>query len=105
MKPGKIIRWSYYGPDNYTHYEEMTLGQDYVLTLSHGRVVVCRFIKVTDKGFNLLNLSASKVVCRRHFYTREFAGKDKSIPRDRKTFVVGLPGWVKVKRLEKEEVS
>jgi len=102
-KPSKIIRWAYYGPNNYTHYEEMTLGQDYSMRRMSGRVLVCRFIKVTPKGFNLLDLSTSRCVCRRHFYTREFSG-DKEIPRDRTTFVVGLPGWIMVQKVEKEGV-
>jgi hypothetical protein len=70
---------------------EMTLGCDYQVRLSWRREwTVCRFVKVTRKGFNLLNLETSKCVVRNsHIYDRTWVGRD--IPDDRKKFTVWIP--------------
>ena len=54
----------------------------------------CKFIKVTRKGFNLLDINTSKTIMNKACYARGFAGKE--IPSEKKTFTVWFPEWVEI---------
>jgi len=98
-KAPEVIRWTNRRGTSVQH--TLTLGRDYLV--STGRDPrqsgwkVCRFIKTTPKGFNLLNLDTSKCVSQRHYYTREFQGTGITVPQSRVTFEVYLPDWVTVR--------
>jgi len=74
----------------------LKIGCDYFVKLFHNRrlVVVCRFIKTTRKGFNLLNLETSECISHQHFYSRKYVGID--IPPDREWMSVRIPDHFKV---------
>jgi hypothetical protein len=48
------------------------------LYISQGAIL--KFIKVTRKGFNLLDVERSVCIMKRHLYSRDFSGKE--IPLD-----------------------
>jgi len=74
------------------------LGRDYRIPRWRGgektwRVV--RFVKVTRKGFNLLDLETSKCLFpRTKLYDRKWSGKD--IPPEQKRFEVQMPAYFPV---------
>ena len=51
------------------------LGQNYWVYFGRGKPMLCRFIKVTTKGFNLLNLETNACVLRSHLYCLNFSNK------------------------------
>jgi hypothetical protein len=81
------------------HYHTLTLGEIYlVVTDYYGRSVFrrCKFIKVTRKGFNLLNTRNSKTILNKAAYAKGFGGKE--IPTKQKTFKVWLPEWLSLRQ-------
>jgi len=94
-KPIKFKRWDNIPRQKYT----FVLGEEYIITAWTRST--CRFIKVTPKGFNLLNLYTSKCVFRTHLYSRKYVGRD--IPKGHTKFTVMLPNWVRsVEKIPKE---
>jgi len=57
---------------------ELTLGEYYYI---YGGV--CKFIKVTEKGFNFLNENKNKCILKQHLYDRKYWGKP--MPKNIKT--------------------
>jgi hypothetical protein len=52
-----------------------------------------KFVKVTRKGFNLVSLTSHKCISpRSHFYAKKYRNKD--IPHNLTTVIVGVPPWV-----------
>jgi hypothetical protein len=100
MKQPKI----YYLPHSpFGFYDKkMKLGSDYMVR-KDGKWYLCRFIKTTRKGFNLLDLNTNK--CLRipgHFYAKKWSGKE--IPDDEVWFKVTIPEWIMVgAHVNKEE--
>ena len=80
--------------------EKYTLGELYIR-----RDKILKFIKVTKKGFNFLDIKASKCVLGRHLYARKFSGKE--IPIDKRTFKVNTPKWfaISLRKYPSEKVS
>ena len=75
-----------------------------LVTLKLGQVVfirgwygttACKFIKVTPKGFNFLNVKTNKCIYKSHFYDRKYRGV--LIPGATKTFRVWAPSTVEVR--------
>lgn len=100
----KIYRFSSFGkiPQNSFTF---TLGEDYIITLDwfNPIPILCRFIKTTRKGFNLLDLGTSKCILKTHMYSREWSGKD--IPRKETTFKVKIPNYIRsIKPIDKKQV-
>jgi len=58
------------------------------------RRLICRFVKVTPKGFNLLNLETSKCILRSHLYCQKWVGKD--VPPKETKFRMWVPEWIEV---------
>jgi hypothetical protein len=60
-------------------FEKLVLGEEFKVgvRLKNNFVIgsVCRFIKVTPKGYNFLNLETNKVIFGRHFYPAKSNGK------------------------------
>jgi len=85
--------------NNYLEYirnlrsRRLRLGCDYFVRI-HGRVIVCRFIKVTPKGFNLLALETSRCIATSHFYSMKYVGIE--IPVDVKQLNVKIPKHIEV---------
>ena len=76
--------------------KEMKLGSDYMVRLD-GKWYLCRFVKVTRKGFNLLDLKTNKCIIKpRHLYAPKWTGKKKEIPKDKVWFTMNVPEWVMV---------
>lgn len=44
------------------------LGRIYNIRFGHGNSVNCKFIKVTRKGYNFVNISTHKCVLKHHLY-------------------------------------
>ena len=49
---------------------KLDLGSEYSIWY-WGRILEVKFIKVTEKGYNLLNISTSKCILRRHLYPQK----------------------------------
>jgi len=62
---------------------------------------LCRFIQVTRKGFNFLDLETSKCMTYHHFYPKNFGGKE--LPKDRDKFVFWIPDCMSVQEFEINE--
>jgi hypothetical protein len=58
------------------YYRSFKLGQLYIT--DSGRIV--RFIKVTPKGFNILDINSHKCILNHHLYSKDFSGKE--VPLD-----------------------
>ena len=92
----------------YTRYAEfawyakkMKLGADYMVRMN-SEWHLCRFIKVTPKGFNLLDLKTNKCIKKGHLYDRKWSGK--VIPKDKVWFKVNVPEWIMIgANVSKEE--
>ena len=74
---------------------EFILGNYYYIGFIRGRARCCKFIKVTPKGFNFLDVSTSKCVFTKHFYAPKYSGRD--IPRETTRFTVWIPGYTSAK--------
>jgi hypothetical protein len=82
--------------------KRMRLGSDYMVRVQ-GQWHICRFIKTTRKGFNLLSLNTNKCIkIPGHFYSKKWRGKD--IPEDQVWFTVTVPEWIMIgAHVKKEE--
>jgi len=81
--------------------KHLKLGSDYMVRMS-GKWYLCRFIKVTPKGFNLLDLKTNKCIKKGHLYTKKWKGK--VIPKDEVWFDVNVPEWIMIgAHVNKEE--
>jgi hypothetical protein len=56
---------------------------------------IVKFIQVTPKGFNLLNLKTNKCILKHHLYSPTWSRKE--IPDDERTFLVCVPDHVTLK--------
>ena len=65
-----------YGQSYHYHRHKLSLGDNLTVTSSFGYKMRCRFVKVTPKGFNLLNLDTNRMVLKRHIYGIGMAGKE-----------------------------
>ena len=84
-KSGAVLRFTPY---------DVTLGRDYEMRI-FGKTLAVRFIKVSPKGFNFLNLKTSRCVLKTHVYDRKYVGRDKEVPASRRHFRVQVPEWVR----------
>lgn len=72
------------------YFRKFKLGQLYA---SRGEIV--KFIQVTRKGFNLLNVQTNKCILKHHLYSPTWSGQE--IPDDERTFVVCVPDHIILK--------
>jgi hypothetical protein len=89
MKRKKILKFLHNNIPK--RFRTFTLGELYVVTVSK-LDTRCQFIKVTRKGFNLLDLDTSKCILKHHLYDSKYSGKD--IPRYEINFTVRIPNWI-----------
>ena len=54
----------------------------------------CKFIKVTRKGFNLLDVDTSKTILNKACYAKGFGGIE--IPWKQQKFTVWFPEWIEI---------
>jgi len=54
----------------------LSLGDDLYVVLGRQHIPNCRFIKVTRKGFNILNLDTNRVILKRHVYMKGMGNKE-----------------------------
>lgn len=54
---------------------KLELGSDYSVGFGvyDRHIVDCKFIQVTEKGFNLLNLKTNKCILKRHLYISKYS--------------------------------
>ena len=79
----------------FTYWKTLELGAEYMVAFDDHKARnwrFCRFIKVTPKGFNLLDLQTSKCIHKQHFYVKGMAGLP--IPAHQKRFKVGIPNFL-----------
>lgn len=77
-------------------YETFTLGED-LLVRFRNRMMPCRFIKVTRRGFNILHLSSHKCLLRKPAYLKGMA--NKNIEPNRRGEIKGeflIPDYLKI---------
>jgi len=87
-----------------SYFRNFKLGQEYVL-ITDGRYngVKVKFIQVTTKGFNLLNLETSKCLLQRHLYSKEWINKD--MPKEFTEIKnVRISNFIKLKEIEGSKV-
>lgn len=48
--------------------KKLSLGEHYIIYFDYRKKMVCKFIQVTDKGFNFLNLKTNKCILKHHLY-------------------------------------
>ena len=64
---------------------------------------LCKFIKVTRKGFNFLNIETSKCILRSHLYAKDMAGKE--FPKDIGEVSVWLADIFYVEKVKQAKVG
>lgn len=70
-----------------------TLGE---LFLYNHRII--KFVKVTCKGFNFIDVVTDRCILRKPVYDKSFVGI--SIPQKYKTFIVQIPIYYKIKKIK-----
>ena len=63
----------------------------------------CRFIKVTRKGFNFLDVVEAECILKQHIYDKRFYGVP--LPKNHTVVKTWLPGWLYVKPVEKRRYA
>jgi hypothetical protein len=56
--------------------KKLSLGDDIVVSIWGKILPNCRFIKVTPKGFNILNLDTDRTIFKNHLYMKGMGGKE-----------------------------
>jgi len=49
-------------------YRNLKLGENYLVYYNYTKKLNCKLIKVTRKGYNLLNIDTNKCILRQHLY-------------------------------------
>ena len=81
----------------------LKLGEIYQLKNCMGRKFVGKFIKVSCKGFNMLNVLTSRCIFERTIYQKDSA--TKKIGRRQAVFEINIPKCVtKIEMLSKKEI-
>jgi hypothetical protein len=80
--------------------KKMRLGSCYLVKLN-GKWHLCRFIKVTRKGFNLLDVNTNRCLkLNGHLYAPKWRDKKdrppQTIPDDEVWFKVNVPEWITI---------
>jgi hypothetical protein len=57
------------------YYKKLEEGKTYSLSIRNSYISDVKFVKVTPKGFNFLNLDRNKLVFRRHLYLSKKTNK------------------------------
>ncbi len=65
-------------------FQTLKLGSNYCISVNGRYLVMCKFIKVTKCGYNLLNVKSNKCILKRHLYQAKH--KDGTLRKD--TFIV-----------------
>ncbi len=82
------------------YFRSFELGKTY-LTYIFREAIIVKFIKVTPKGFNLLNVATNKCILKSHLYSKDFSNKE--IPNDVKIFKnIAVPDCVYLTEIKKE---
>lgn len=80
------------------------LGELYMVRWYSNRPIqLCKFIQVTPKGFNLLDVQTNKCILKRHLYDNKWSGQ--RIPKDCTDFKVNISASLIVMPLPKEKLS
>jgi len=51
-------------------FRKFTLGENYVVSYSYKNKKLCKFVQVTEKGFNFLVLNTDKYFFKNHIYPK-----------------------------------
>lgn len=82
--------------------ERLTTGDD--LEVRAGNNIIssnCRFVKVTNKGFNIINLDTNRTILKHHVYGLGMTGKDKTYPEIGDiTVTVLIPAYLTIIKIE-----
>ena len=109
-----VLRNKYTDKGWYYYHFTFVLGADYLINriqydknnYSTFKKQVVRFVRVTDKGFNLLDLDTNKcIVYKRHLYDSRYHGSHIVVPQYQQVFHVKVPEWVPVPILLSAEVE
>lgn len=74
---------------------KLTLGQELKVLIGQKEISNCLFIKVTNKGFNILNLDTNRCILRKHAYARGMGGKE--FPKNGAiTGYFIIPAWMSI---------
>ncbi|MFA7218906.1 MAG: hypothetical protein WC119_00070 [Synergistaceae bacterium] len=83
------------------HIETLEIGDRMSVFSGQSFYPNCLFIKVTSKGFNILNVDTNRVVLKRHLYMRGMGGKQ--YPKYgviKGNFVI--PSWLSIQKKSQE---
>lgn len=94
----------YFVGHNQIRYRTFVLGNDYIVYYPR-RTAICRFIKVTRKGFNFVDLTTSRCIFKRHVYAPKYSHME--IPTKETIFKVSLTGYMDmmIRDIPKVDVS
>ena len=81
-------------------YETLTLG-DQLEVFGKGNYV---FVKVTNKGFNILNLDTNRMLLKRHLYAKGMTGKEYP-SKGSITVKVPIPYSIRLSKKPKQKVG
>lgn len=85
----------------FNYWKNMELGAEYLVYFNNHRAQLpklCRFVKVTRKGFNLLDIQTSKCILTKHLYAKGMKGRE--IPLRQTKFKVGVPNFLTAEKLK-----
>jgi len=95
-----IIRNGYYAgcQINYS-LKNIRLGDLYYFRFDFSRIThICKFIKVTRKGFNFLDVNTNQCVLKHHLYARGMAGKE--FPKNISEVKVWIPSIFDIEKIK-----
>jgi hypothetical protein len=83
------------------YFRNFILGANYRLWTFKDKGTIVKFIKVTRKGFNLLDIEKNSCILTHHLYSRNFVGIDKEVPENISIVKnVWVLNWIHLKETE-----
>ena len=74
---------------------KLSLGDQLVISMFGKALPNCVFIKVTRKGFNILNLDTNRTILKHHLYGKGMAGKEYPV-RGNITHKFWVPSYMEI---------
>jgi len=86
-----------------THEVQLTLGDELEVSIGN-KTLHCKFIKVTSKGFNILNLDTDRTILKHHLYGKGMGGKEYPA-QGRISKIFRIPNCFHVRVIKKQKTS
>jgi len=103
----EVLQFKDYRNGYQTYKMRLAIGDELVVSNRRGKVYPnCLFVKVTRKGFNVIDLDTDRTIFKKHLYVKGMVGKEfpKNGPIEADFWV---PAWAKITVIShaKEQVS